>query len=908
MSDDYAGDTGTIGTVAVGGSVTGEIERRYDLDWFAVTFEVGKWYRIDLEGSPTTAGTLRNPYIRGVCDADGNYIRGTFDDDGGVGRNSRVYFEAENAGTHYIVASGYGDHGDRIGTYRVSVAEIPDDHSAGTATTGTVAVGGSAAGEIERPHDQDWFAVTLEAGKWYRIDLEGSPTDAGTLTDPYLRGVYDASGNYIRGTYNDDWGVGRNSRVFFEAENAGTHYIAAGASSAEMGTYGVSVAEVADDHPAETGTTGTVAVGGSATGEIERAGDRDWFAVMLEAGKTYRIDLEGSSTTAGTLADPYLSAVYDANGNYIRGTSDDDRGVGRNSRVFFEAENTGTHYIVAAGDGGDDIGTYGVSVAEIADDHSAGTGTTGTVAVDGSATGEIEYDSDRDWFAVTLEAGKWYRIDLEGSPTTAGTLTDPYLRGVHDANGNYIRGTYDNDRGVGRNSLLFFEAENAGTYYIAAGAGGDRTGSYRVSVSEVADNHAAGIGTSGTVAVGGSATGEIELPHDRDWFAVTLEAGRSYRIDLEGSPTDAGTLTDPYLRGVYDASGNYIPGTYDNDWGAGRNSRVFFEAENTGTHYIAAGAAGAGLGTYRVSVAEFADDHPAGTGTTGTVAVDGSATGEIERPFDTDWFAVTLEAGKWYRIDLEGSPTDAGTLGNPYLRGVRDANGNLIPGTYDRNGGVGWNSRVFLEPENAGTYYIAAGVYGTGFGTYRVSVAEIVDDHTAGIDTTGTVAVGGSTMGEIDYPHDHDWFAVTLEAVKWYRIDIEGSRTNAGTLLNPWIRSVYDADGNRQGAWNSHFFYESRNAGTYFIATSAAISGTGTPATGTYHVSVTEVAADDYASDTGTTGTVAVGGSATGEMEHWYDRDWVRGHARSWEVVPDRPRGLRHERRDPEKHAPPRRP
>ena len=112
-------------------------------------------------------------------------------------------------------------------------------------------MGGSATGEIERPHDQDWFAVTLEAGKWYRIDLEGSPTGRRDPDRPVPPTASTTrSGNYIRGTYDNNWGVGRNSRVFFEAENAGTHYIAADAIGAEMGTYRVSVAEVADDHPA----------------------------------------------------------------------------------------------------------------------------------------------------------------------------------------------------------------------------------------------------------------------------------------------------------------------------------------------------------------------------------------------------------------------------------------------------------------------------------------------------------------------------------------------------------------------------------------------------------------------------------------------------------------------------------
>ena len=850
--DDYPAGIDTTGAVAVGGSATGEVERPHEQDWFAVTLEAGKWYWIDLEGSRTNAGTLTDPSIHSVHDANGNLIRGTAADDGGVGRNSRLLFESENAGTYYIAA---GASGDRTGTYRVSVAEVDaDDHPAGIGTTGTVAVDGSAEGEIEHWLDQDWFAVTLDAGKPYRIDLEGSRTNAGTLTDPFIRGVHDADGNLIRGTAADDGGVGRNSRLFFEPENAGTHYIAAGVDGERTGTYRVSV-KALDDYAAGTATTGKVAVGGSATGEIQNLfdldwfattgeiefrADLDWFAVTLEAGKSYRIDVEGSDTNAGTMRDPYM-LVYDADGNGIRGTFNDDGGVGFNSRLFFEPESAGTYYIAASLFSGDP-GTYRVSVAEV-DDHPAGTGTTGTVAVGGSATGEIERSGDLDWFAATLDAGKRYRIDLEGSFTNAGTLRNPYLRGVHDADGNLIGGTTDNNGGAGLNSRLFFEPESAGTHYIAAGANGHRTGTYRVSVAEV-DDHPAGTGTTGTVAAGGSATGEIERSGDRDWFAVTLDAGKSYRIDLEGSFTNAGTLRNPFLRGVHDAGGNLIPGTTDNNGGTGLNSRLFFEPESAGTHYIAAGANGHRTGTYRVSVTEV-DDHPAGTGTAGTVAAGGSATGEIERAGDRDWFAVALEAGKSYRIDLEGSATNDGTLTDPFVRGVYDADGNPIGGTTDNNGGTGLNSRLFFEPESAGTHYIAAGANGDRTGTYRVSVAEIGDDLPTDTGTTGTVAVGGSATGEIERPYDRDWFAVTLEAGKSYRIDLEGSPTDAGTLRNPYLRGVFDADGNRirgttdnngGAGHNARLLFEPEGAGTYYIA-----AGANGHRTGTYELSVEEV-------------------------------------------------------------------
>ena len=95
-----------------------------------------------------------------------------------------------------------------------------------------------------------------------------------------------------------------------------------------------------------------------------------------------------------------------------------------------------------------------------------------------------EFARERDWFEVTLAAGTRYRSDLEGSPTDAGSLRDHYLRGVHDANGNLISGTVNDDGGTGSNSRLYFEPVSAGSYYIVAGAFGNRTGTYELSVEE----------------------------------------------------------------------------------------------------------------------------------------------------------------------------------------------------------------------------------------------------------------------------------------------------------------------------------------------------------------------------------------------------------------------------------------
>ena len=897
--DDYAADTDTTGTVLVGGTATGEINYPGDRDWIAVILEAGKIYRIDLEGLDAGAGTLGDPYLRGVHDGDGDLIGGTTDNNSGAGRNSRVFFKAADADADTTYYVSVGVSGFSLGTYTMSVTEIVDDYAADTDTTGTVLVGGTATGEINYSGDRDWFAVILEAGKVYRIDLEGWDAGAGTLGDPYLRGIHDGDGDLIGGTTDNNGGAGKNSRVFFKAADAdadATYYVSAGVYGSAVGTYTMSVTEMVDDYAADTDTTGTVLVGGTATGEINYPGDRDWIAVILEAGKIYRIDLEGLDAGAGTLGDPYLRGVHDGDGDLIGGTTDNNGGAGRNSRVFFTAADADADatYYVSAGVYGSAVGTYTLSVTEGVDDYAADTDTTGTVLVGGTATGEIETSGDRDWIAVILEAGKVYRIDLEGWDTRAGTLRDPYLRGVHDGDGDLIGGTTDNNRGADRNSRVFFKAADAdadATYYVSAGASGSSVGAYTLSVTEIVDDYAADTDTTGTVLVGGTATGEINSPGDRDWIAVILEAGKIYRIDLEGLDAGAGTLRDPYLRGVHDGDGDLIGGTTDNNRGAGRNSRVFFKAADAdadATYYVSAGASagasGFSLGTYTLSVTEILDDYAADTATTGTVLVGGTATGEINYSGDRDWFAVILEAGKVYRIDLEGWDARAGTLGDPYLRGVHDGDGDLIGGTTDNNGGAGKNSRVFFTAADAdadATYYVSAGVYGSGVGTYTLSVTEGVDDYAADTDTTGTVLVGGTATGEIETSGDRDWFAVILEAGKVYRIDLEGWDARAGTLRDPYLRGVHDADGNlidgttndNLGAGaNSRVFFEAADAdadATYYV--SAGASGS---SVGAYTLSVTEIV-DDYASDTDTTGTVAVGGSATGEIDFYGDRDWL---------------------------------
>ena len=158
-------------------------------------------------------------------------------------------------------------------------------------------------------------------------------------------------------------------------------------------------------------------------------------------------------------------------------------------------------------------------------------------------------------------------------------------------------------------------AGKAGTYYVAAGALGDREGTYKLSVREYVDDYPADMATTGSVSVGGSVSGEIEFggypgwgdrlkDSDRDWFAVELEAGTRYRIDLEGSHTDRGTLQDTFLRRVVNSEGEYQPGTNNDDYAGSPNSRVYFTPGESGTYYIEASGDWDQTGIYTLSVVE----------------------------------------------------------------------------------------------------------------------------------------------------------------------------------------------------------------------------------------------------------------------------------------------------------------
>ncbi|MGE3475554.1 MAG: pre-peptidase C-terminal domain-containing protein [Rhodospirillaceae bacterium] len=464
------------------------------------------------------------------------------------------------------------------------------------------------------------------------------------------------------------------------------------------------------------------------------------------------------------------------------------------------------------------------------DDYPADATTTASVAVGGTFTGRIDTNVDEDWIRVNLTAGVTYRIDMRGYDSSGGTLLDPYMRLLSPTRTELVA---DDDSGAGTDSQILYTATATGTYYIAAKGFDGEQGTYTIAVgtTSTADDYSANSNTTGAVTVGGSATGRLETSTDADWFAVTLTAGQSYRIDLRGAATGGGTLADPLVR-VRSPSG--VSYASDDDSGTGLDAQLTYTAAYTGIHYIEASTPGTGTGTYTLSVtaSPSSEDYAASAATTGAVTVGGTLASTVGTAADVDWIRVSLTAGTLYRFDARGSASSGGTLADPALQLLNSSGTVLVA---DNDSGTGADSRIMFQAAASGTYYLAVRSNSpTATGTYTVAATANPDDYAANTGTTGTVAVGSSVEGLVETAGDRDWFRTTLTANTTYTIRLSGTAT--GSALR-WTESQFyirdasafqlaTATNSGLGA-SAVLTYTPSATGTYIIDTLAYSSGVG---------------------------------------------------------------------------------
>lgn len=114
------------------------------------------------------------------------------------------------------------------------------------------------------------------------------------------------------------------------------------------------------------------------------------------------------------------------------------------------------------------------------------------------------------------------------------------------------------------------------------------------SVSEGRRDFSASAASLGQVAIDSAATGRWKKG-DQDWFAVSLDAGQTYRFQLNSS----GKRLAPQLI-LRNAAGEVVARSLDS---AGSSCTLSFDSTSSGLFYLDAGNSGRGRGSYRLSAA-----------------------------------------------------------------------------------------------------------------------------------------------------------------------------------------------------------------------------------------------------------------------------------------------------------------
>jgi PGF-CTERM protein len=491
-------------------------------------------YAVELnEGSgiELTDGTVGGGPIE-LLDRDGTVLDTIPAGTNFTGEEYTLRAQAGYTGTYYLRVGG--ETGD---TYEISSRVIepdanePDDTpeeataiDLGEREQGTAIKGGS-----------DFYALELEAGTDIAIEANGTAAAAVTLVD--LDGERLASSEILYPDGYVEGELGRQRIVETTAEQGGTYYLevaipenntgdvngeynltVVGASEgnstepSDDSTSDDSSAEdsTANDSTSDESTTGDAEDGsdapqrsdaepnddietatqanetGAINGDIDGAGDVDYYALNATAGSQFEIS-QGIGSSAVTLT------LLDEDGNTV--ATRPYRSTYRNEEALLiaNASETGTYYLRVEGEASDRY-SIGVGITE-PDTYEPNDAIDSATAIDAGQdlTGTI-VRGDTDYFAIEAAAGERLAVNATGVESSQATLFGPDGETIESGRIHSESSQTILDDPSAR-TVLNTTVEESGTYYVGieqdSSYVGEINGAYDLIVIESGDSTAA---------------------------------------------------------------------------------------------------------------------------------------------------------------------------------------------------------------------------------------------------------------------------------------------------------------------------------------------------------------------------------------------------------------------------------
>jgi hypothetical protein len=807
-ASDVAGSAATTANLTVGGpAVVGVAEDLGDSDWYSVQLEAGHTYEFTV-GQNAFGSVLPYDTYLVLRDAAGNAVTHSIATPVSIDTLASITFTATETGNYFLDLRTLVLETSGQLEYWVTANEfVPSDDPVNAITTTAVisADGVPVEGLFETSNEHDWYGVTLNVGVTYAFTFNTRIGGGATLV------LRDQSGAVLNFSSTD---FGTTPTFTFTPSATGQYFLDATTRTSQGGAYEITVGPAIPDPtdvPGNQTTPVDLSLDGVPLAGIfeQNGGDRDWYRVTLTAGVTYQFDLNDIRF----LNEPVLG-LLDADGQELQFSAlNSSREM---ASIVFTAEQSGIYYLDARCN---DDGEYKISGREFVpipgDTVGANPDMAGVLLIDGAPlSAAIDDFGDKDWYAVTLEAGHTYSFTANGeefSYPQLALLTSSGLRLSGDDAGN-------NPLEAG----FTFTAKVSGTYYL------DITGA--PGVFEIAAIDLAAADVPGDVTTSETLTFDVPVSvslgslGDSDWYAIQLAAGQSYSFRLLSR--FVGVSCD-----LYDAAGLLLESGESNN-----NSNSFFPltsefihftAASDGTYYVAATLGNSGqIDNYTLDVVP--DDYGDNASWTGLIGP-GDTAAQFENYYDVDFMRLDVESGKIYTLSWSGTSIRA-TL-------------TIDDARYQSNTSFTFKATDSMPVFNAAYF---------GFNPtaeYAISLNErtdIVDSHGDTLADATEVQLGAVTGGAIEAVRDRDVMKVTLEAGKIYSFDV----TKAGMQpLQSFQYDIKDADGNVVASSNSSplrpFHFAPTESGTYYLDISNSeffFDGTIIPddSVGTYEVKISE--------------------------------------------------------------------
>lgn len=789
MADDFTSDRNTTGFLTAGGAASGIFELVGDNDWFRITLAANTYYTVKLGVAAPTDGNYGS-YTVSLAPPVGSlgYPLQTISSVTGV----ISAFKTGIAGDYFLQATEH--FGVPATPYTVSFsAGLADAVGDTPATASVISLGSKLTGLFDGPGDVDVYKIALTAGTMYKL----SPVwgTAASISGNMSVGVTDANGISVKMSAAAD--------VYsFIAPATGSYFVTArdtgGSIPTQSAGYSLLLERGPDDYAAAAAGAGALTVGGSTKGKLEAIGDKDWYAVSLNANTTYWFSAKPDSSGAFNSSSAQLK-VYDAANQLLASES----GSNAYAVMQFVPSKAGTYYFEVGDSSNYYTGNYLASaVIGIKDDYGSDKASAAAAAVGGLLSGQLELAADKDVFKFAVKAGTTYTFELK----TQSSVGNPsmYLSGMDAAGSTSGLTTYTK---AGATDYRIYHATYTGDYYITVdNSYSYGTGAYTLqSATPTGDDFAANTSTTGLLATGGKLAGAISYTGDSDWIKVKLVAGNKYAFVLEGKGSGAGTLdvsTGEVQVSLTSASGY---GGYLNSMSGVNGKGYIINAETTGDYYLSIGASsyyGSALtGSYTVSSYNLTGDSAMPSLVSfgpGNGSVGYSLTGNITLTFDD-----LMRGGDGYirLIDAEGDVVESFSLGSSRVQ----SNGKVV--TIDPTSTLQPGTKYTLELpagsllDYAGNKFLADSVY-TFTTLDTVAQGGSGNDFLSGIGTNVRLS-GGDGVDSVVYGSSYASYSVSRGAIETKVLYRGGGSQGSGDVLTGVERLQFadksialDVDGN----------------------------------------------------------------------------------------------------------------